>query len=58
MKIRSKRKPIGLPSEELSTLNFAVAKQASSTLEMVQEAIAHNQTLLAYQPIIRSDLPS
>ena len=58
MKIRPKRKPIGLPSEELSPLNFAVAKQASSTLEMVQEAIAHNQTLLAYQPIMRSDLPS
>lgn len=38
-----------------SPLEFAVRRQAQSTLAMVQEAIAHNQTLLAFQPVIRSD---
>lgn len=38
-----------------SPLEFAVRRQAQSTLEMVQEAIKHNQTLLAFQPVIRAD---
>jgi len=37
-----------------SPLEFAVTRQAQSTLEMVQEAIAHSQTLLAFQPVMRS----
>ena len=38
-----------------SPLDFAIERQAQSTLSMVQEAIEHNQTLLAFQPVIRSD---
>ncbi len=39
----------------LSPLDFAVTKHAQGTMETVKEAIAHNQTLLAFQPIMRSD---
>lgn len=38
-----------------SPLDFAVRQQALGTMEMVQDAIAHNQTLLAFQPVMRSD---
>ncbi len=58
MKGRQRRKPVGLPAEVLSPLDFAVAQQTRGTMEMVQEAIRHNQTLLAYQPVMRSDLPN
>lgn len=57
MKGRQKRKPTGFPAEALSPLDFAVVQQTRDTLGMVQEAIKHNQTLLAYQPVMRSDLP-
>lgn len=39
----------------LSPLDFAITKHAQGTIETVKEAIAHNQTLLAFQPIMRSD---
>jgi len=57
VKGRQKRKPTGFPAEALSPLDFAVVQQTRDMLGMVQEAIKHNQTLLAYQPVMRSDLP-
>ena len=38
-----------------SPLSYAVAQRDQSTLEMVQEAIKHRQTLLAYQPVMRGN---
>lgn len=38
-----------------SPLSYAVAKRDQSTLEMVQQAIEHRQTLLAYQPVMRGN---
>lgn len=55
MQGRYKRKPIGLPPEALNPLDFAIAKRAEGTMDMVQEAISHKQTLLAFQPVMRSD---
>ncbi len=40
-----------------SPLSFAVSRRDQATLDMVAEAVAHKQTLLAYQPIMRSDAP-
>lgn len=38
----------------LSPLDFAISKTAQNTLDTVKEAIAHSQTMLAFQPIMRS----
>lgn len=54
MKAMNKRKMADIPAGGHSPLEFAIAKRAQSTLEMVQEAIAHNQTLLAFQPVMRN----
>jgi EAL domain-containing protein (putative c-di-GMP-specific phosphodiesterase class I) len=35
-------------------LNYAVTQRDKSTLEMVKDAIEYKQTLLAYQPVMRS----
>lgn len=35
-------------------LNYAVSERDKSTMQMVQDAIAHKQTLLAYQPVMRA----
>lgn len=36
-------------------LNYAVTQRDQSTLQMVKDAIAHKQTLLAYQPVMRAN---
>ncbi len=36
-----------------SPLNYAVTKRDADIMTMVKEAIAHKQTLLAYQPVVR-----
>lgn len=54
---RFKRKFADLSPGTDSPLNFAVQKRDQSTLSMVQDAIAHNNTLLAYQPIMRANTP-
>lgn len=54
MKRPSKRQMADMPHGTYSPLDYAVTQQSLSTLDMVREAIAHNQTLLAYQPILRS----
>ena len=50
-----KRKMADLPHGTRSPLDYAVTRNAQGTMAMVQEAIAHNQTLLAFQPVMRSD---
>lgn len=41
-----------IPPGGHSPLDFAVTQQAQSTMGMVREAIAHNQTMLAFQPVM------
>jgi EAL domain-containing protein (putative c-di-GMP-specific phosphodiesterase class I) len=54
--VKSKRKLADVPPGGHSPLDFAVSRRGQGTLGMVQEAIAHNQTLLAFQPVMRSDM--
>lgn len=51
---RSKRRFADVPAGADNPLNFAVSQQNQSTMDMVKEAIAHKQTLLAYQPVMRA----
>lgn len=53
MKERSKHRFADLPEGGENPLNYAVAQRDRSTLAMVQDAIAHKQTLMAYQPVLR-----
>lgn len=46
-----------LPEGSESPLNAAVASRDKSTLEMVADAVQHNQTVLAYQPIMQAMAP-
>ncbi|MFD2740201.1 EAL domain-containing protein [Sulfitobacter aestuarii] len=54
---RYKRRLANLPPGAETPLNHALARRDRSTLDMVREAIAHRQTLLAYQPVMRADDP-
>lgn len=49
------RRKADIPPEATSPLDYAVARRDHSTLTMVRDAIKHKQTLLAYQPVMRSD---
>lgn len=49
-----KRRLADLPNGADSPLSFAVTQRDQSTLEMVEGAVKHNQTLLAYQPIMHA----
>lgn len=51
----NKRKMASANGSSLSPLDFAISQRSLSTLDMVKEAITHNQTLLAFQPVMRSD---
>ena len=53
MKERSKHRFANLPEGGENPLNYAVTQRDRSTLAMVTDAIAHKQTLLAYQPVMR-----
>ncbi len=55
MKGNRKRKIADMPAGGHSPLEVAVTRRAKDTLGMVREAIAHKQTLLAFQPVLRSD---
>ncbi|MBO9478377.1 EAL domain-containing protein [Shimia sp. R11_0] len=50
---KKKRKP-GAPREHRSPLAYAVNTRDISTLDMVREAIAHKQVMLAYQPVVQA----
>ena len=52
MEQESKRGFAEVARGEDSPLNHAVHQRDRATLRMVQEAIAHKQTLLAYQPVV------
>lgn len=43
-----------MPEGADSPLNAAVVERDRSTLDMVAEAIKHNQTMLAYQPVMQA----
>jgi EAL domain-containing protein (putative c-di-GMP-specific phosphodiesterase class I) len=49
-----KRRLADLPEGGNSPLAFAVSQRDQSTLAMVEAAVKHNQTLLAYQPIMHA----
>lgn len=51
---RFKRRLGDIPPGSHSPLEFAVAQRDGDTIKMVEDAIAHKQTLLAYQPIMRA----
>ncbi|MEH6673615.1 MAG: EAL domain-containing protein [Sulfitobacter sp.] len=42
-----------LPEGTRNPLDYAVNQRDSSTIAMVKDAVAHNQTLMAYQPVMR-----
>lgn len=46
-----------MPEGSENPLNAAVTGRDRSTLEMVTEAIKHNQTMLAFQPIMQTRAP-
>ncbi|WP_299295199.1 EAL domain-containing protein [uncultured Tateyamaria sp.] len=48
----AKFKPIDLPSGADNPLNAAVMNRDRDTLEMVTQAVKHQQTLLAFQPVV------
>lgn len=52
MKGMNKRMMANIPAGGRNPLEYAITKQSQGTAEMVQEAIAHNQTLLAFQPVM------
>lgn len=52
-----KRKMANLPEGGDSPLNAAVAKRDQSVLDMVAQAVQHNQTMLAYQPVMQARPP-
>jgi len=51
---RHNRRIANIPTGGHSPLEFAVAQRDGDIMTMVQEAIAHKQTLLAYQPAMRA----
>ncbi|KIC37987.1 EAL domain-containing protein [Leisingera sp. ANG-M7] len=51
------RRNTDIPEGAENPLNAAVAGRDRSTLEMVAEAVRHNQTVLAYQPIMQAMAP-
>lgn len=51
----NKRKMASANGGSLSPLDFAITQRSLNTLDMVKEAITHNQTLLAFQPVMRSN---
>lgn len=46
-----------MPEGSENPLNAAVTGRDQSTLEMVTEAIKHNQTMLAFQPVMQARAP-
>lgn len=53
MKERSKHRFANLPEGGENPLTYAVTQRDKSTIDMVRDAIAHKQTLLAFQPVMR-----
>jgi len=51
-----KRALADVPPGSEDPISFAVSQRDKTTLAMVREAISHQQTLLAYQPVMRADV--
>ncbi|KIN70748.1 EAL domain protein [Sulfitobacter noctilucae] len=51
---RFKRLRADVPPGADNPLSFAVSQRDNDTISMVSEAVAHRQTLLAYQPVMRA----
>ncbi len=58
MKGKTRRQMADIAPGGFSPLDHAITQQSKSTMEMVKEAIQHNQTMLAFQPIMRSNAPT
>lgn len=54
MKGKTKRQMADIPPGGFSPLDHAITQRKKDTMEMVKDAIHHNQTMLAFQPIMRS----
>jgi len=52
-----KRHLADIPPDAVSPLSHAVAARDKSTLQMVQDAVEHKQTLLAFQPVVLAHDP-
>ena len=50
-----RRQMAGMAAGTENPLDYAVTQRETNTLDMVRDAIDHKQTLLAFQPILRSD---
>ncbi|UWR24089.1 EAL domain-containing protein [Sulfitobacter sp. S190] len=50
-----KRRLANIPVGSENPLNFAIQQRDKNALTLVNDAVAHGQTLLAYQPVMRSD---
>ena len=55
---RFQRHIADMPPGAQSPLDHAITQRDGSTLDMVREAIAHKQTLLAFQPVMRASDPT
>lgn len=55
---RFQRRIADIPPGAQSPLDHAVTQRDGGTLQMVRDAIAHKQTLLAFQPVMRASDPS
>lgn len=57
--VSSRKKRIAeIPSGAENPLTFALAQRDGDTLAMVQQAVTHDQTLLAFQPVVQSAAPN
>ena len=57
MKNRHKRKLADQPAGADSPLDAAIENRGRSTMDSVRQAIAHNQTMLAFQPVMQARAP-
>ncbi len=53
-----KRKWMDVPEGHDTALNYAVAERDRSVLDMVEQAVAHKQAVLAFQPVVTAADPS
>jgi len=55
--LRRRKMKADMPEGSDNPLNAAVAGRDRSTLDMVKEAVQHNQTMLAFQPVMQARAP-
>ncbi|KIN62077.1 EAL domain protein [Sulfitobacter noctilucicola] len=55
---RIKNRFADIPAGSDNPINYAVAQRDKNIVEMVADAVAHKQTLLAYQPVMRASSPT